>query len=63
MKLDKLEAVHKTLENMGRRVLTNDFDVRTFITGIIVILKEMTEFEIEKFKYELKKQESESLYL
>ena len=62
MKLDKLEAVHKTLENMGGSILRNDFDIRTTLTAIIVILKEMTEFEIEKFKYELKKQENVSLY-
>lgn len=48
MKLDKLKAVHKTLENIGRNILRNDFDVRTTFTAIIVILKEMVEYELEK---------------
>ncbi len=51
MKLDKLEAVHITLERMGNRILTDkDFDVKTILTAIIVILKEMVESEIEKQK-------------
>lgn len=50
MKLDKLEAVHKTLEEMGRNLLRDDFDIRTTLAGIIVILKEMVDYEIENKK-------------
>lgn len=50
MRIDKLEAVHRTLESLGRCILTDNFDVKTALTTIIVILKEMTEFEIEKQK-------------
>lgn len=50
MQLDKLEAVHKTLEELGRNILRDDFDIKTTLTGIIVILKEMVDYEIEKKK-------------
>ena len=51
MKLDKLEAVHTTLEILGHRILTDkDFDVKTILTAIIVILKEIIDYEIEKQK-------------
>ena len=51
MQLDKLEATHKTLELMGNRILLDpNFDVKTILTTLIVILKEMTECEIEKQK-------------
>lgn len=50
MQLDKLEAVHKTLEKLARELLTNDFDIKTHLCAIIVILNEMVDYEIEKQK-------------
>ena len=50
MQIDKLEAIHKTLEALGRDMLAGNFDVKMTLASIIVILKEMTEYEIEKQK-------------
>ena len=50
MQLDKLEATHKVLESLGRDMLAGNFDVKMTLAAIIVILKEMTEYEIEKQK-------------
>lgn len=50
LKLDKLEATHKVLESLGRDMLVGNFDVKMTLATIIVILKEMTEYEIEKQK-------------
>ena len=50
MQLDKLEATHKVLESLGRDMLVGNFDVKLTLAAIIVILKEMTEYEIEKQK-------------
>ena len=50
MRLDKLEAIHKTLESLGRDMLAGNFDVKLTLAAIIVILKEMTEYEISKNK-------------
>ena len=60
MMLDKLETIHKTLETLGRDILRNDFDLKTTLTGIIVILKELTEYVIEQWKYEFKKSQEAS---
>jgi hypothetical protein len=50
MQLDKLEAIHKVLESLGRDMLTGNFDVKMTLASIIVILKEMVDYEIEKQK-------------
>ena len=50
MQLDKLEAVHKTLEKLARELLIGDFDIKTHLCAIIVILNEMVDYEIEKQK-------------
>ena len=60
---DKLEAIHKTLETLGRDILTNDFDLKTTLTGIIVVLKEITEYEIEQWKYESKKNQDSATHM
>jgi len=48
--LEKLKTIHNILEDHGRLILTNNFDIKSTLTAIIVILKEMVEFEIEKQK-------------
>ena len=50
MQIDKLEAIHKTLESLGRGMLTGKFNAKVYIAAIIVILKEMVDYEIEKQK-------------
>lgn len=56
MKLDKLKGYITTLEGIGRNILRDDFDLRTTLTALIVIIKELVDDEIRK------KEEDSSIY-
>lgn len=56
MKLDKLKEYITTLEGIGRNILRDDFDLRTTLTALVVIIKELVDDEIKR------KEEGSSIY-